>query len=156
MKSFLLKDNTPIIKWSQIPDGLFYEGNIPTGGYDLAVCPTNEKQVILDIDCKEGKTNGYNNIPPVIFKELLESFHYNTKSGGMHIFLNYTGIRILKNCATKYGLDLRIGPNVKTKNAGGYVKFHPAKQGDDIRNHFNEIKDTSDQVNIWLESLFAV
>ena len=152
MKSFLLNfDNKPIIKWSMLPNGVFYEGEIPENFY-LAVCPTNEKMVIVDIDCKPGKINGYDNIPKEILLSFMKSFWYHTKSGGMHVFLNYTGNETLKNCATKYGIDLRIGPNAKTKNAGGYVRWnsdlHP-------RDCVSLIKNTTEQENKFLEQLFS-
>lgn len=152
MKTFLLnKEHSPIVKWGLIPDNTFYIGDVPQG-YSLALCPTNEKMVIVDIDCKEGKGNGYNNIPKHIFDELLESFHYKTGSGGMHIFLYYTGDKLLKNCATKYSIDLRIGPNRKTGNAGGYVRYQGSKP---IQECTHLIKESSETLNKWLEELFS-
>lgn len=153
MKSFLLckEDNKPILKWSMLPDGIYYQGDTPSG-FHLAVCPTNEKMIVVDIDCKPGKVNGYTNIPEDIFSEFKKSFHYYTRSGGMHIFLNYTGQEVLKNCATKFGIDLRIGPNKQTDNAGGYVRWnsdlHP-------KNCIQLIKETSSEENKWLEQLFS-
>jgi len=151
MKSFLLnkKTNTPTIKWSLLPDNIFFEGDIPEG-YCLAVCPTNEKQIILDVDVKNGK-NGYEYITNGIRYELENTFNYKTKSGGGHYYLNYTGNKLLKNCSTKYGLDLRIGANKVTGNAGGYVKYWHNK---DIRKCIHLIKDSSEDMNLWLESLF--
>ena len=152
MRSFLLniKTNTPTIKWSLLPDNVFFEGDIPEG-FCLAVCPTNEKQIILDVDNKNGKC-GYNHIPSYIMEELANTFNYKTKSGGGHYFLNYTGNKLLKNCSTSYGLDLRIGANKSTGNAGGYVKWHYYK---DIRECIHLIKDTSLELNEWLEKLFS-
>ena len=46
MKSFLLKNNIPTIKWSLLEDGVFYEGTLPKG-YDLALCPS-DNYIILD------------------------------------------------------------------------------------------------------------
>jgi hypothetical protein len=150
MKSFLLKDNTPILKWGLLPDGVFFEGNIPEG-YSLAICPTNEKQIILDVDNKNGKC-GFDHIPKLILEELNNTFWYYTKSGGAHYFLNYTGDKLLKNCSTKYGLDLRIGANKKTGNNGGYVKYN---HNVDIRECIPLIKETSVDMNKWLEELFS-
>jgi len=150
MKSFLLKNNTPTIKWSLLPDNVFFEGDIPEG-YSLAVCPTNEKQIILDVDNKNGKC-GYNHIPISIMSELINTFNYKTKSGGGHYFLNYTGNKLLKNCSTEYGLDLRIGANKNTGNAGGYVCWH---HNVDIRKCVHLINNTSEEMNVWLESLFS-
>lgn len=134
-----------------LPDNIFYEGEIPSG-YSLAVCPTDEKMVIVDIDCKSGKVSGYDNIPKEILSSFMKSFWYHTKSGGMHIFLNYTGEKVLKNCATKYGLDLRIGPNKETKNAGGYVRWNSDLYPRDC---ISLIKNTTEQENKFLEQLFS-
>jgi hypothetical protein len=152
MKSFLLKNNLPVIKFSMLPDNIFYEGVLPGEEYSLAVCPTNEKMVIVDVDCKPGKVNGYTNIPENIFSEFKKSFHYHTKSGGMHIFLNYTGQKVLKNCATKFGIDLRIGRNKETGNAGGYVKWNSNLHPKDC---IPFIKETSEEENKFLENLFS-
>lgn len=146
MKSFLLKNNKPIVKWGLIPDETYFEGPIPEG-YSLAVCPS-ENIVILDVDNKNGK-NGFNHIPINIRGELENTFHYNTKSGGGHYWIKYTGNKELLNTSTKYGLDLRIG--AKSGNAGGYVKYH---HNVDIRKCKHLIKSSSEQLNIWLESLF--
>ena len=150
MKSFLLRNGTPTCKWGSIPSGYYFEGEIPEG-YNLAVSPTDE-YIVVDVDCKNGK-NGFENIPMVILVELNESYHYNTKSGGAHYWLKYSGTGLLKNTSTKYGIDLRIG--AKDGNCGGYVKFWPALKGDDIRNHIEEIKGTSLIMNEWLEKLFS-
>ena len=150
MKSFLLRNGTPTCKWGSIPSGYYFEGEIPEG-YNLAVSPTDE-YIVVDVDCKNGK-NGFENIPMVILVELNKSYHYNTKSGGAHYWLKYTGTGLLKNTSTKYGIDLRIG--AKDGNCGGYVKYWPALKGDDIRNHIEEIKGTSLIMNEWLEKLFS-
>ena len=150
MKSFLLRNGTPTCKWGSIPSGYYFEGEIPEG-YNLAVSPTDE-YIVVDVDCKNGK-DGFENIPMVILVELNESYHYNTKSGGAHYWLKYSGTGLLKNTSTKYGIDLRIG--AKDGNCGGYVKYWPALKGDDIRNHIEEIKGTSLIMNEWLEKLFS-
>lgn len=150
MKSFLLRNGSPTVKWGSIPSNYYYEGNIPEG-YDLAVAPT-DNYIIVDVDKKNDK-NGFENIPMVISVLLGETYHYNTKSGGAHFWLNYTGDKILKNTSTKYGIDLRI--SAKDGNCGGYVKYHPAKDNEDIRNHVDEIKKSSIEMNKWLEELFS-
>ncbi len=73
---------------------------------------------------------------------------YNTKSGGAHCWLKYTGDKQLLNKATKYGLDLRVA---KGSYAMGYVKY---PHNVDIRQCIHLIKETSSDMNIWLESLF--
>jgi hypothetical protein len=147
MKSFLLKNNHPTIKWSMLPDNIFFEGVIPEG-YDLAVCPSGN-YIVLDVDVK-GDKNGFEHIPSYFKAQLDTSFYYDTKSGGRHYWLEYTGDKYLLNKATKYGLDLRVG--AKGKNAGGYVKYvHPV----DIRQCIHLIKKTSPDLNEWLEGLFS-
>jgi len=148
MKSFLLNsENKPIVKWGMIPDGVFYEGVIPDG-YSLATCPSGN-YVILDVDVKNNK-NGFEHIPAFMLKELFKTFNYKTKSGGAHYWLNYTGDKILKNTSTEFGLDLRIG--AKNGNCGGYVKYH---HNVDIRECIHLIKNTSKEMNLWLEGLFS-
>jgi hypothetical protein len=146
MKSFLLKNNAPIIKWGMLPDETYFEGTVPEG-YALAVCPSGNI-VILDVDVKNEK-NGFNHIPEEDLKELNYTFHYNTKSGGAHYWIEYTGDKCLLNTSTKYGLDLRIG--AKPGNAGGYVKYH---HNVDIRECKHLIKKSSKELNQFLESLF--
>ena len=150
MKSFLLRNGSPTCKWGSIPSNYYYEGDIPEG-YDLAVAPI-DNYIVVDVDKKNGK-NGFDNIPMNIVLLLQETYHYNTKSGGAHFWLKYTGNEILKNTSTKYGIDLRIG--AKDGNCGGYVKYHPAKDKKDIRNHIHEIKESSLELNLWLEKLFS-
>lgn len=146
MKSFLLKNNCPVIKWGNLPDGIFYEGVIPEG-FDLAVSPS-DNYIILDVDVKNNK-NGYEYIPHLIQIELDKSFYYNTKSGGRHYWLNYTSNKELLNRATQYGLDLRVA---KGKYAKGYVKYPHSK---DIRECIHLINTTSEFMNLWLEKLFS-
>lgn len=149
MRSFLLnKDNKPILSWGLLPDETYFEGEIPQN-YFLAVCPS-ENIVILDIDNKNNK-NGIDNIPEKLKSELFSTFCYNTKSG-MHVWINYTGNKILLNKSTKLGLDLRIGHNKETGNCGGYVKWYLEK---DIRYYKHLIKDSSKNLNKWLEKLFS-
>jgi hypothetical protein len=147
MKSFLLRDNHPTIRWSMLEDNVFYEGAIPEG-YDLAVCPSGSL-VVLDVDVKNGK-NGFEHIPKSILNELEKSFNYLTRSGGRHYWLNYLGNETLKNTSTEYGLDLRRGK--VGQNNGGYVKF---VHTEDIRNCLHLINPTSKRLNLWLEGLFG-
>ena len=148
MKSFLLKNNIPIVKWGLIPDNTFFQGTVPDG-YDLAVCPSGS-YVILDVDVKGGK-NGYEHIPFNVRVELSNTFWYKTKSGGAHYWLDYTGDKVLLNKSTPLGLDLRIGKNEKTGNNGGYVKYRYNK---DIRECTHFIKKTDKELNEFLEKLF--
>lgn len=147
IKSFLLKDNKPITKWGLLPDNTFFEGKVPEG-YKLAISPS-DNIVILDVDFKNGK-NGYIHIPENIKEELDLSFNYKTNSGGAHYWLCYTGSRKLMNKSTTLGLDLRIGS--KQGNNGGYVKYNHTE---DIRECLYLIKNTSPDMNSWLEDLFA-
>jgi hypothetical protein len=148
MKSFLLnKENKPTLPWGSIPQGFFFEGPIPEN-YHLAVAPS-ENMVILDVDVKNGK-NGYSNIPTFVMMELEKTFNYETKSGGGHYFMIYTGNKKLINRATSLGLDLRIGP--RNGNCGGYVKYY---HNVDIRECEHLIKETSLLLNTWLEKLFS-
>ena len=149
MKSFLLNSNyKPIIKWGMIPDNCFYEGNVPNGFFK-AVCPG--KYIVLDVDNKSPDKSGFNYIPDNILNELEKSFNYKTKSGnGRHYWLLYLGNKMLKNTSTKYFLDLRVGQT--ENNSGGYVLYYHNK---DIRECIHEIKETSLELNKWLEKLFS-
>lgn len=142
MKTFLLNKatGTPVLKWGNLPDGVFFEGDVPKG-FKLAVCP-NAPYIILDVDNKNGK-RGMDNIPLSILQELNHSLTYTTKSG-FHYWIKYTGEKKLMNRATKYGLDLRTHK--------GYVAWY---LDGDIRNYQHHIKESSPQLNEWLESLFA-
>jgi hypothetical protein len=142
MKSFLLKNNTPTIKWSLLPDNIFFEGKIPEG-YDLAVAPSGN-YIILDVDVKNGK-NGFDHIPALMYLELDNTFYYNTKSGGRHYWISYSGNKVLLNRATSLGLDLRVGGK-------GYVKYPHII---DIRYCLGLINESSKEMNEWLEKLFS-
>lgn len=142
MKSFLLKDKKPIIKWGMVPDETYFEGEIPQG-YGLAICP-NFPYVILDID-RHGDINGFDNIPSELLLDLSEHFCYNTKGNGKHIWLKYTGSKELMNKPSGLGIDLRTNK--------GYVKWYLDK---DIRTYLHLIKETSNQLNNWLENLFCI
>lgn len=141
MKSFLLKDKKPILKWGQIPDEYYFEGEIPES-YSLAICP-HFPYVILDID-KHGNINGFDNIPMCIKKELLNHFGYATKNKGYHCWLKYTGEQKLMNKTSGLGLDLRTEK--------GYVQWYLDK---DIRSYIDCVRKTSPLMNKWLEQLFT-
>lgn len=166
MKSFLLnKYNKPSIQWGLLPDDTFFIGVVPEG-YSLAVAPG--KYIVVDVDNKSEQKNGFKHIPKYsifkkviyklfkinkksIFDQLEETFNYKTKSGkGKHYWLLYTGNKTLINRASKYHIDLRIGE--KNGNAGGYVKYH---HNVDIRKCEHLIKETSKDLNLWLEKLFS-
>lgn len=142
MRSFLLKGKRPIIKWGMLPEGIFFEGKVPEG-YSLAVCPS-DNFIVVDVDVHDGGENGFENIPDDIFEELEASLCYNTKSGGTHYWLKYTGNKPLANKASGKGIDLRTDR--------GYVVWY---HDQDIRNVINEIKESSPKMNNWLESLFS-
>ena len=140
MRSFLLKEKKPILKWGQIPDGYFFEGTVPEG-YSLAICP-HFPYVILDVD-KHGNVNGFDNISFEIFKELDKHFNYLTKNNGRHYWMKYTGNKHLLNKSSGKGIDLRTDKV--------YVKWYLPQ---DIRAYIHEVKDTSENMNNWLENLF--
>ena len=141
MKSFLLKNNKPIVKWGMIPDGVFFEGRVPEG-YALAISPS-DNYIIVDVDKKNNK-NGFKNIPIMVKLELLLTLNYSTKSGGKHYWLNYSGNKPLVNRSTKLGIDLRTNK--------GYVKWN---MDNDIRKYQHKIKKSSYFLNKWLEKLFS-
>lgn len=140
MKSFLLKDKKPIVKWGLIPQETYFEGSIPEG-YGLAISPHNP-YIILDID-NHGDINGLDNIPDTIKSILNDHFQYKTKNNGLHVWLKYTSDKELMNKTSGLGIDLRTHK--------GYVKWYLDK---DIRSYIHLIKDTDDILNKWLEELF--
>jgi len=141
MKSFLLKEKTPIVKWSLVPDNIFFEGKVPDG-YQLAICPS-ENYIILDID-RHGEIDGFDNIPFCIEVELEKTLNYSTKNNGKHYWLKYTGDKFLRNKASGLGFDLRTNR--------GYVVWY--LEGD-VRSHLYEIKETSNKLNEFLELHFS-
>lgn len=141
MKSFLTRNKKPIIKWGMLPDNTFYEGNTPKG-YILAVSPTNG-HIVIDVD-RHGKVDGFDNIPDELKVELDSTFNYETKNNGKHYWFQYTGTNILANKASNQGIDLRTHK--------GYCVYYPK---DDIRDNLHLIKDSSTELNKWLEKLFG-
>lgn len=148
MKTFLCKHKKPVAEWGMLPNGTYFKGDVPNG-YELAISPSTNI-IILDIDCKNGK-NGLINLPFDIFNQLV-TFGYRTPSGGYHIWLKYTGDKVLYNRSTDLGIDLRVGSNDNSN--GGYVIWYPRDKISpfDI-NDF--IFDTNEDINEWLELLFS-
>jgi hypothetical protein len=145
MKTFLSKNKKPICKWGNIPNEVYYEGKIPEG-YNLCINP-HYPYCIIDIDNKQSGKNGFTNIPKKLLLELDTHYNYNTPSGGKHIWILYLGDKILPNKTSNLAIDLRTDK--------GYVCYYPAHQGDDIRNHLDEIKESSPELNEFLENLFC-
>jgi len=54
MKTFLLKEKVPIVKWGNIPDETYFEGDVPEG-YSLAISPSNGF-IIVDVDVDKEKS----------------------------------------------------------------------------------------------------
>lgn len=142
MKSFLLRGKKPLIKWGQLPDETYFQGQLPEG-FSLAVVPS-KGYVVVDVD-KHGSSNGFDNIPVEIFIELCNTFHYPTKNNGCHYWIKYTGNKPLGNKTSGLGIDLRVGNK-------GYVVYYP---DNDIREQLHLVKESSTKLNFWLESLFS-
>lgn len=145
MKSFLLNNftNTPVCKWGQIPQGTHFEGSTPIG-YSKAISPSSGI-VVIDFDVKNNK-NAFNHVSKNILEELNKTFNYPTANGnGRHFWIKYSGDKILLNRATSNGIDLRVSEK-------GYVKYHHNK---DIRECVHLIKESSEELNEWLEKLFS-
>lgn len=154
MRSFLLKDNKPIIKWGLLPDGTMYYGKI-LEGYDLAINP-HYPYIVIDVDRHKDK-NGFINIPKHLKAELDSTFNYPTKNNGRHYWFLYTGKENLGNKASSLGIDLRTGNRKLSKTEwvnGGYVKWHP-RDTINIMDVLDKIKPSSYELNVWLETIFA-
>ena len=141
MKSFLSKNKQPICKWGSIPQEIYYEGSVPEG-YKLCINP-HHPYCIIDIDNKGIGKSGFENIPKHLQKELDEHFNYNTPSGGKHIWIKSTSNKPLMNKTSKLFIDFR--------NEKGYVCWY---HHTDIRQCLHLIKESSPQLNEFLESLF--
>jgi hypothetical protein len=153
MKSFLLKNGKPQIKWGMLPDNTFYEGKIPEG-YDLAINP-HQPYIIIDVD--RHKKNGFANIPNHLKAELNSTLSYPTKRNGRHYWFYYTGNKKLANKASNLEIDLRIGNKKYSETKwtnGGYVKWHP-RNIMNIMNVLWQAKPSSLELNNWLEELFC-
>jgi len=142
MRSFLLKSKRPVAKWKKLPDGVFYKGKVPEG-YNLGISPT-PGYIIIDIDRHSEEKNGFDNIPPELLPELLNTLHYNTKNNGMHCWFKYTGDIKLANKTSNQGIDLRTDK--------GYVVWWNDKP---LEECLIDIKKSSDQLNEWLIKLFG-
>ena len=158
MRSFLLLEKQPIAKWGLLPNGVMYKGEVPPG-YNLAIVPGPE-YIILDVDRHKGK-DGFKYIPDYpkivkfifkilrikklsIFDELEQTFNYKTKNNGKHYWLIYTGNKILGNKTSGFHSDLRTHK--------GYVAYWHTVP---IEECTHLIKETSPQMNEYLESLFS-
>jgi len=139
MKSFLVKDKKPIIKWGSLPDNTFFRGNIPEG-YKLAVSPSGN-YIVIDVD--NHNANGFDNIPLDILVELEKTFNYNTKNNGKHYWLEYTGTLTLPNKSSGLDIDLRTSK--------GYAVWYSVQQVEDMIPLMNK---TSDKLNHWIEQTF--
>lgn len=148
MRTFLLKNGTPICPWGSLKEDTFYRGRIPNG-YDLAINPS-PGYFIVDVDNKNGK-NGSKNIPEELLNEFVRTLNYPTKNGGFHYWFKYTGNGILPNTTSDLSIDLRVGP--RENNAGGYVKWHP-RHNLDIKDCLDLIKPSSSLLNKWVEKTF--
>lgn len=142
MKSFLTKGKRPIIKWGMLPNETYFEGEVPEG-FSLAVSPWASDYVIVDVD-RHGNKNGFDHLPKEIQEELSKSLNYKTKNDGAHYWVKYTGSRPLSNKTSGLGIDLRTRK--------GYVIWYPKK---DIRDCLHLIKESSAELNEWLEKLFS-
>lgn len=154
MRSFLLRNNKPLIKWGLLPDNTLYKGNIPEG-YDLAINP-HQPYIIVDVD-RHGKKDGFTFIPNHLKEELKATLHYPTKNNGMHYWFYYTGDKTLINKASNFGIDLRTGFkkfNDSEWTNGGYVKWHP-RNTMNIEDVLWQANQTSKMMNIWIEDLFS-
>lgn len=141
MKSFLLKEKTPIIKWGNLPDNVYFEGKVPEG-YSLAISPSGN-YIVVDVDM-HGDVDGFSNIPHLIQMELDTTLNYKTKNNGKHYWFQYTGNKLLANKTSGLGFDLRT-------NKGYVVWYH----NEDIRDCLYKIKSTSENLNTWLEKHFS-
>lgn len=154
MRTFLLKNGHPTVKWGLIKDNTIYKGEIPEG-FDLAVNP-HQPYIIVDVD-RHGKKDGFLNIPEHLKDELEATLHYPTKNNGMHYWMEYSGDKFLSNKASNLGIDLRTG-NKKFSDTkwthGGYVKWHP-RNTMKIEDVLWQAQPTSRSMNKWLEELFC-
>ena len=145
MKSFLLKGKKPIIRWSLLPDNVFFEGKVPDG-FNLAVSLWGyEGYVVVDVD-RHGEINGFDNIPVDLCPELNTTYNYKTKNNGMHYWFKYTGNKPLGNKTSGLGIDLRTNK--------GYVVWYPKEDIRDVVKS-GQINNTSEEMNKWLEKLFS-
>ena len=141
MRSFLLKEKKPICSWGSLPQDTLFQGKVPEG-YQLAVNPSNN-YIVVDID-RHGDKNGFDNIPLDILDELEETFNYPTKNNGIHYWLKYTGDKPLINKPSGLSIDLRTNK--------GYAVWYSEEN---INDSLTKMKETSSNLNNWLEGLFS-
>lgn len=142
MRSFLTKNKRPICKWGNIPQEIYFEGNIPEG-YKICVNP-HDPYCIIDIDNKGEGKNGFDNLPSELLLELQNHFSYNTPSGGKHVWIKYSGNKKLLNRTSDLFIDLRTEK--------GYVCWYDDR---DVRECMSLIKESSKELNEWLEKVFS-
>lgn len=142
MKSFLSKNKKPLCKWGSLPSNTYFEGNVPDG-YKLCINP-HFPYCIIDIDNKGEDKNGFKYIPEHLKEELNQHFNYNTPSGGKHIWISYSGNKYLMNKTSNLFIDFRTYK--------GYVCWY---HNVDIRECVHLIKESSNELNLFLEKLFS-
>ena len=143
MRSFFCKNKAPICKWGMLPENTYFEGKVPEG-YQLAINPSGN-YIVIDVDVNEEKgKDGFKHIPIELLEELYSTLNYKTKRNGRHFWFKYTGNKPLGNKTSGLDIDLR------TKN--GYAIWY--REGD-IRDCLHLIKETSNEMNLWLEKLFS-
>jgi hypothetical protein len=141
MRTFLVRNKKPICKWGQLQQGTMFQGTVPEG-YDLGISPT-PGIVIIDVD-RHGDKDGFTAIPVELLGELENTLNYPTKNNGRHYWFYYTGKECLGNKTSGQGIDLR--------NEKGYVVWYPKE---DIHECIKIVKESSEEMNQWLEKLFC-
>lgn len=159
MRTFLLKNNKPIIKWGLLQPNIRYKGLIPKD-YDLAINP-NSPYIIVDVDKHSEDKDGFVELRKLSLSlqaELTSTFNYPTKHNGRHFWFYYTGDKVLMNKASSLGIDLRIGYTQNSKGKithnGGYIKWHP-RDTYTIEEVLDQINLSSKEMNEWLEKIFS-
>jgi hypothetical protein len=142
MRTFLVKNKKPIVKWGGFPQNTFFYGEIPDN-CSLGVSPS-KGYVVIDVD-RHGTKNGFDHVPDYILKELEQSFNYPTKNNGHHYWVKYTGDRVLGNKTSNLGIDLRTEK--------GYVVWYPKTITP--QEAMKKVKESSVALNFWLMDLFS-
>jgi hypothetical protein len=107
--------------WKQWPNAAI---GIPTGA--------RSGFVVLDIDTKEARANGYNTLDALGKSLLPETPMAHTPSGGLHVYFATIGVEI-RNSAGAKGL----GPGLDVRGEGGYVVVPCAGSGYGWDPHWN-------------------
>jgi Bifunctional DNA primase/polymerase, N-terminal len=98
-------DTDQIINWWEVwPEALI---GLPTGAASGLV--------VLDIDVKDPKRNGYGTLEDLGHSILPDTPMAHTASGGLHLYFASPAYRELRNSAGK------IGPGLDVRGEGGYV-----------------------------------